>query len=227
MVVLGSHSFGQINTYLQLDGSSGYALDTDHDDLDIDTGEDFTITCWIRSADVSNYHRFIHKRMPGGGTGYELMNNLTGHIANNLENAQNVHVGSPNWSETILLDGEWHHTAMVVDAEDHTNKLYIDGIIQNNCTATHSAIGTSSFANAIDLYFGFDSNSNNYFPVRLDELRIWTSALTATEIGNDMADTLSGNELNLIAAWNFENVNDQIVPDITGNGHDAVLIGRA
>ena len=42
-----------------------------------------------------------------------------------------------------------------------------------------------------------------------------------------MADTLSGNELNLIAAWNFENVNDQIVPDITGNGHDAVLIGRA
>jgi hypothetical protein len=87
MVVLGSHSFGQINNYLQLDGSSGYALVTDHDDLDIDMVEDFTITCWIRSADVSNYHRFIHKRMPGGGTGYELMNNLTGHIANNLENA--------------------------------------------------------------------------------------------------------------------------------------------
>ena len=83
-------SYGQINSYLQLDGSSGYVIIQDHDDLDINTGEDFTITCWVRSGDVSNYHRFIHKRMPNAGTGYELMNNLTGHFANNLENVQNV-----------------------------------------------------------------------------------------------------------------------------------------
>ena len=220
-------SYGQINSYLQLDGSSGYVIVQDHDDLDINTGEDFTITCWVRSGDVSNYHRFIHKRMPNAGTGYELMNNLTGHFANNLENVQNVHVGSPNWSETILLDGNWHHTAMVVNTVDHTNKLYIDGIIQNNCTATHSAIGTTSFANAIDLYFGFDTNLNNYFPGDIDEIRFWSTALTPEELEYDMADTVSGMEPDLLASWDFENVTDQIAPDISGNGHNGSLVGGA
>ena len=82
-------SLGQIGNYLQLDGVTGYVQVLDHDDLDVNDGEDFTVTVWAQSGQSGDYPRLVHKRMENAGTGYELMANPTGRFAVNLEDTSN------------------------------------------------------------------------------------------------------------------------------------------
>jgi len=220
-------SLAQNGNYLSLDGSSGYVIVDDHHDLDIDTGEDYTITCWVRSSSITGFPRMIHKRVTGAGTGYELMADPAGNYAVNFENTGNTNVGSPAWSMTAVLDGTWHHAAMVVNTADNSNTLYIDGIVQPDCTSVNAQIGSTNFANAVDLYFGFDTFNNSYLHGCLDEIRFWSNALTSEDILDDMENVLIGSEANLIAAWDFENVVDQTVPDLSDNDHPGTLVGGA
>lgn len=220
-------SYAQQGSYLLLDGSTAYVQIPDHDDLDIHTAEDITITMWLQSEDVSAYHRIIDKR-DSDGLGYQLISEVeTGAFASACNNTDGTGQGSPAFSETVALDGEWHHVAMVVNSTEHTNKIYIDGILQDACTKTHNGIGLTSLANTVDLYLGLSPLDGAYFPGNIDELRYWSVALTAEELLIDMNDTLDGDEENLIAAWDFENASNDTIYDLTANGHNGVLNGAA
>ncbi|MDE0871763.1 MAG: exo-alpha-sialidase [Flavobacteriales bacterium] len=217
---------GQIGNYLQLDGLTGYVQVPDHEDLDVGIGEDLTITLWLRSSQFGDFPRILHKRVIGAGTGYELMANPTGNFAVNFENTQNINVGSPAWSEAVILDGNWHHLAMVVNTLDYSNKLYIDGDLATACTRIDTQIGSTDFSNNIDLYFGYDTDYNTYFHGSLDELRYWSFPMTMDEILEDMGVPLNGDEPGLIAAWDFENTTSDLVPDLTGL-HNGSIQGGA
>jgi len=219
-------AMGQIGNWLELDGLSGHVQVPDHEDLDAGIGEDLTITVWIRSSQSGDYPRIVHKRVNGASTGYELMANPTGNFAVNFENTQNNNVGSPAWSEAVILDGNWHHLAMVVDASDHSNRLYIDGALAESCTSIDSQIGSTDFSNDIDLYFGYDTEYDTYFEGAMDEVRYWSFPMTVDDIATDMGMALTGDEPGLIAAWDFESVDSGSAADVMGV-HDGSIQGGA
>jgi len=226
-VFVTSQSFAQSGTYLILDGSTGFVQIADHSDLDIDSAEDITISMWVQSDDVSKYHRIIDKR-DGDGTGYQLISEISsGAFASAANNNLGVGQGSSAFSNTAILDGLWHHIAMVHNVSNNTNKVFVDGVLQAECTKTDAGIGTSSLANSVDLYFGLSPLNNDYFPGNIDEVRYWSYAMSETDLVLDMNMVLTGSEANLLAAWDFENVLDTDVPDISGNGHQGTMNGNA
>lgn len=220
----------QSGKVLLLDGSTAYMSVADHADVDIDAGENMTITCWIQTTSVVNNGRIIAKRTAPSGSnlGYEFYSNSTGYFATNLRHSgSNV---APNTFSTVKInDNAWHHLAMVVDAAgSKTVKNYIDGVlVGTGPNGTNTFAGTETFANAVALFFGKANDNTLYWPGKIDDVRIWNKAFTAAEVQADKSAVVNGPTTNLLAAWNFENVTGTDVPDISGNNHPGTLFGNA
>ncbi len=217
--------FSQNGKHLKLDGIDDYVEVLDHNDLDLDVAEDFSITCWVKSSDVSSDNRIIDKRL-GTDAGYELISKSgSGGLLAEVDNTANQIV-SPGTGSTNISDGNWHHITYVLDKTAKTSTTYVDGVLDE--TFSHVLIGIYGSANSENLHFGTDLNNGSYYNGDIDEIRFWSSALTAGEVSTDMATAaLVGNEPNLIAAWDFENATGVSVPDISGNGHTGTLLNGA
>ncbi|MFB0923799.1 MAG: peptide-N-glycosidase F-related protein [Vicingaceae bacterium] len=223
-IVISSLS-AQNGKHLKLDGIDDYTEIIDHSDLDIDVAEDFSITCWVRSSDLSSDSRFIDKRL-AANAGYELMSKSgTGSLFADVENTVNQII-SPAAGAITISDGNWHHVAYVLNTTDKTSKTYVDGVLDQSFN--HVLISIYGCANSENLHFGTDLNNNTYYNGDLDEIRFWSAALTAGEVATDITTaSLVGNETNLIASWDFENTTGVSVPDISGNGHTGTLMNGA
>ena len=122
-------------------------------------------------------------------------------------------VTSPNSSF-----GEWHHIAGVKTATSIS--IYIDGELMDSQEIQQPG----SYSTGID-YIDIGRHrhtfeNHGYFNGFIDELRVWDRGLTAFEINSMMNMTLAGNEIGLLAYWNFD---DGTATDISGNGHDGSL----
>lgn len=78
-------------------------------------------------------------------------------------------------STTVVNDGQFHHVAFVKQGEILT--LYIDGVGEAQTTDTTSA----STANTAPVYLG-TRNGSKYFKGTIDDLRIYASALSESEV---------------------------------------------
>ena len=86
---------------------------------------------------------------------------------------------------TNVNDGQWHHFAGVYDGSNIT--LYVDGAVD----ATSTATGTIS-TNTNNLWIGGNSgNTTRFWDGWIDDVRIYDTGLTETEINNAMKDLTS------------------------------------
>lgn len=216
----------QNGKHLKLDGVNDYVEVMDHDDLDINSSEDFSITCWVRSNDLSANTRFIDKKS-GSSAGYELISKSgTGGLWASNYNTINQYNASTSAGSVNISDGNWHHIAYVLNKTDKTSITYVDGVLDQ--TFTFVLVGIYGSENGENLLFGSDINESLYYEGDLDEIRIWSSPLTAGEVTADMnTAALTGNEANLLAAWDFENCTGTNAPDISGNNHTGTLVNGA
>jgi hypothetical protein len=218
-------AFSQRGKVLSLDGTSGYMVVADKPELNINTGQGFSITCWVNTPDFLK--RIISKRVSGGGAGYEFIDNSSpgGQFGVNLRSTTLVNAGPP-FGTSNIANVSWHHLAMVVNAADSTCRIYVDGVQQQ--MSVNASIGSGSFANTVNLFFGTTASLTSFMNVQMDDIRIWSTALSANAVQSDMTTVVSGTEASLVAAWDFENVAGATVPDITtGNNHPGTLNGGA
>lgn len=219
-------SKAQHGKVLQLDGDKDYMSVADHDDLDINSGESFSITCWAKTFESADFYRIASKRSnaAGGSVGYEMITNKSGgQYGINLRSAAGTNAGPP-FGTTSITDGKWHHLALIFDAQAKTSRIYVDGVLEKSQNS--SAIGSQEFSNDVPLLFGTAIDLSVFWNGWLDEIRIWSKALTAGEVAADIPATLNGTETDLIAAWDFEDVQGDVAPDITGK-HPGQLYGDA
>ncbi len=100
-------------------------------------------------------------------------------------------------STLAINDNEWHHTAFTYDGT--TLKLYVDGTLDGTLTA----VGTIT-TNTSPLDIGYNSPLNAYpFIGKIDEVRIWNTVRTLSQIQTAMNSSLLGNEAGLIAYYHF------------------------
>ncbi|WP_461791680.1 LamG domain-containing protein [Pedobacter sp.] len=203
------------------DGTTNYITVADHNDFDIVPGENFTITCWIRTSQWKNMP--VIRKRDASNTGYELAVNTTPIFFVNMRSANGVNTGTLN-AVTNLAVNEWYHFAMVYNIADRTHKTYVNGILQY--TTTHADMGTLSFENAVDLSIGYSATQSRFLLGQLDDIRIWNKALSTTELTTDMTTKSVGNAtVNLLAAWDFEQISGNSVPDVSENGHTGTITG--
>jgi len=99
-----------------------------------------------------------------------------------------------------LADGQWHHVAATFDGT--TRKIYVDGVLKGQDNPTGHNV---PFANNLKIGTIGTPALNNVqnFNGSIDEVRIWKTARTQTEILNTMYKELTGNETGLAAYYDF------------------------
>ncbi len=223
-IVFAHCADAQSGMALSLDGVNDRMEVADHTALDIDPGESFTVSLWVKTSQSTDAYRILSKRAAGAGAGYELITqNGPGAFGVNLRSTTNTNAGPP-YGTTSITDGAWHHVAMVVDATAGTASIHVDGVQEQSVVS--AAIGAEDFANSTPLLLGTSIAQTLFMPVLLDDVRIWQNPLGTTEITADMTAVLTGSEPGLIAAWDFENVTGTTVSEITGT-HPGTLYGGA
>jgi len=218
---------GQTGKALYLDGDGDYMMVADQSDLDIESLEEMTVTCRVKCATATDFYRIISKRggTSGSAPGYEMIvKSGTGEFGINLRSTTGVNLGPP-FSVKKVCDGNWHHVAMVFSGfGGSTATIYVDG--QFDQTVSNTTAGTFDLSNATNFFVGSSSTGAFFWNGWIDDVRIRNYALFSDEISQDMITTITQGENGLVAAWNFEEVQGQTVPDLTGQ-HPGTLFGNA
>lgn len=183
-----------------------------------------TIMAWINTTQFTGaYPAMISKYLGGQACGYALA----------LDNGRftpwyyvdaNNHVEELTGAQLdglFVADGIWHHLAYAVG---ETNaQIYIDGTLMRDLhwIGTPGAVTT-----ALPLLFGrYDGGSGLPFAGQLDEVSLWSRALSETEIRAHMHHVLQGSETNLLGYWRFDESGVAAAADTSGQSRDGTLSG--
>ena len=100
-------------------------------------------------------------------------------------------------SNATITDFDWHHWAVTYDANSNTQKIYLDGVLDNTIVNVADYVG-SGFLN-----IGKSLSTDSYFNGSLDDVRIWNVARTAEQINGSKNCELQGSETGLVAYYKF------------------------
>lgn len=122
-----------------------------------------------------------------------------------------------NRSDAMVVSGvsgqEWHH--LLFTADGLTTKSYLDGV--------ERASGSFSPVYNNDLEIGVSDNAN-FFNGSVDEVRLYSRALTATE-ATEHYNSQFTNESGLLGLWHFNEGTGETAADSSGNGNNAIIYG--
>lgn len=127
-----------------------------------------------------------------------------------------------SWKEiksiTCVRPNEWTHVA--VTRKGTNAKCYINGIL----AGSSDAMSNTPQAKTDCLTIGaITINSSESFIGSLDEIRIWDTERTASEIAANYLNSLNGDESGLTGYWQLnDNANDK-----TSNGRNGTITGNA
>lgn len=179
--------------------------------LNVGDNQSLTMSLWMRSdLGPGLSYRLLAKRS-GKGVGYELhLKTNGGQFGVNLDNGVNI---NPGYGSTAICDGNWHHVAVSIDAQAQQTRIFVDGIEEG----LHSSANVgNAIENNLALTVGAASGGGLDFNGAIDEIRYWNYAMDAVAVQNDMNSRVSGQEDDLLVAWDFETSEGLKVSDLTG-----------
>ncbi|MEK7257603.1 MAG: LamG domain-containing protein, partial [Bacteroidota bacterium] len=182
--VEGSHSFSfNGSTFLRY-GVDGGFLETAYSAR--------TYSFWIKPANLTGTKILFEQ----GGT----VSGMAARLNNNLLSAA-YRVSSTQYTTgtlTFPADGAWHHVAVVFNSGTLT--CYLDGVASTNATSGNTSIPATTSNDAIggrNSTDAFASAAANYYSGKMDDVRLFYSALSSQKI-TDIRNN-SGDRLNLSA----------------------------
>lgn len=217
----GDEPVGQCGFYLEFDGNDDYVNVPDHSDLDIT--QELTVAVWIRPEKIpsSGLMTILSK-----DENYEFHVNSSGRINWWWRNSSNQ-TREFNSSDTVTIN-EWVHVAIVYSKSAGTQTIYLDGVASGSTSYSEDLMNNSD-----DLQIGNDQNfSGRYFQGDIDEVHVFNSALTQTDIQQLMTTSASFCGLDdALASYIFdgESWNGTLgeVSDGSGNGANATAVNGA
>ena len=165
---------------LQFDGTNDLVTIADSASLDLTSGA--TIEAWVYPTSVSGTRTAVLKEI-SGNLAYALYANDS---ANRGRGSVRINSVTRSSASTATLPlNTWTHIAMTYDGS--TLRFFRNGS-QNSSLAVTGLITTSSSP----LRLGGSQVFGQYFAGRLDDVRIYNRALSATEIQTDQATAVPG-----------------------------------
>ncbi|MFN5459348.1 MAG: LamG domain-containing protein [Bacteroidota bacterium] len=196
---------GNVNCAYSLDGISNYISVISSPPLNLNSS--FTISAWVYKNNNLPMAFVSKARLSNNTYSYHLSTGQSGStlmsIAINNDpptggcNNCNIYCGSNN-GDTL----SWIHTVGTWDGT--TLNFYANGLLTSSCNGTLGSTGTL-ISNNFDLLFGKFPDNVSYHNGKLDDIGIWTRALTQQEITNlyngsvttGLNNDFQNNELNI------------------------------
>ncbi len=178
--------FGQVNM-LNFDGTNDFVDCGNNAPVVISTG---TIEAWIKTSDAgSDYRGIVVKQW---AYGIFLLDNVFAVF-------QWSYGGAFYSSGINLADNRWHHVAFSFNSDVTDGSfMYIDGVLTNTFTYTplHQDVGLAIGKGTID------TDLQNFLG-SIDEVRVWNTVRSQSQLQSNMYSELAGTESGLVAYYNF------------------------
>ena len=163
---------GRIGGAVKLDGIDDFIKIEDY--KGVPGGQSRTTCAWIKTSQTLGDIITWGDSIAAGGK-WAMRNGPSGVL--------DVQVGGGKISgSSLLTDGAWHHVAAVLDNDGSPNlteiKLYVDGV-EEAVPGTSVAINT---VYSVRVKIGVFGSTANYFNGWLDDVRIYSRALSEAEI---------------------------------------------
>ncbi|MFT6982436.1 MAG: hypothetical protein ACJAUD_001203 [Crocinitomicaceae bacterium] len=134
--------------------------------------------------------------------------------------------GGAVYGTTLVDDDEWHHVACVFSGTDVADVLlYVDGQLETIASTLTEPVLTNTAA-GINMRVSRGTNER-YFDGIIDEVRVWSSALTQAEIQDWMYRTLDASHpsyANLEVYYPMNEGTGSAIADVTSNANDASVM---
>ncbi len=203
---------------LNLDGTNDKVTIADNNALDLTTN--YTIEAWIKPTAFNWLGGIVSKYHVNSSNGYILRLNGTG-------DNSGISFDEMSTSNGVLSLNKWQHIAAVNN--NGTRKVYINGVEQ---TITGTPLTTVANSDPVIIGQDFSAGASRFFNGNIDEVRIWNTARSASEISTNMNVALAGNETGLVAYYNFDqgiangnNASITTLKNNTSNTLDGVISG--
>ena len=207
---------------LNFNGSNNYVSATGYN---VGTSN-FTLEAWINPTTYTQSGILCQ-----GGYSYALGFlfdfNAQGQGSLRLETGLGGSGGGTVYANGVITLNKWQHVAVSVTrgaAGTSLTKLYVNGLLVASGDIAANNIGNTT------LNIGRITNTGNYFPGKIDEVRIWNTARTQSDIQNNMYNIISPSSTGLVAYYNFDtgiasgsNAGFTTLTDQTSNHHDGTL----
>jgi sialidase-1 len=214
---------------LELDGVNRYMTIPHHTDFNFSTSEEFSVTLWLYVNNYKTNARIVAKRGVTSAvdkSGYELWgtNSSANFFALNTPLQSGTNLFS-KWGTVAGSTGSWIHLAFVVSRVGGTTVVYQyqNGQLARSSQVDNINMNSYAVSNAFDVYVGNGQYTAAYLNAKIDNLRFWKKGLTAAEVEADKSTSVNASTAGLVAAYDFETVDNGVVADIAGK-HPATLV---
>ncbi len=197
--VLTTDRFGNANSAYFFDGVDDYIFNASPTSLD---NQDHTVAAWVQSK-KAGFQGIAGLIGGAGNNGYYLNINSAGNYA--MLEGNGTTWGYAVSNDVYQNDNQWHF--VVSTRTGGIAKIYVDGILQDGSTAE-----TMSCA-ACELVIGYSTSASQYFGGSLDDIRIYSRALSDSEIKG------------LYSEGGYSPPAEITVSDVYGNNYSGVVIG--
>ncbi len=194
-----------------LQSSTAQPLFAQLPELALGSADGFTIQAWFTSSDLSVSNQrivdFGEAENAGG-------NNISLFLAGG---ALTLGLGGSTYASTTTRPSNtWSHVSAVVSGS--TAELYVNGTLSDTFTLDAPVADFTRESN----WWGRSNNAADpAWQGQQDELRIWSRALSATEIAANYNLSLQGSPPGLLAYYKADETSGSTLVDAAGNGNDA------
>lgn len=162
--------FNQPNAAVSADGTTNYML-CNSPSFSLGANSSFSVSVWIQKPTASYGVCLMHGTTAAGNFIWNIQTGSSGVIQFGANKQQSAWI----WTQTIYSLNAWEHYVGVFD--NGAMSLYKNGILESSNLFTH----TSVFQAILPLYLG-RGVSGAYFTGKIDDVGIWTRALSTQEI---------------------------------------------
>lgn len=177
---------------LKFDGTDDYVLLQDSTLFDFGTGN-FTVETWFKTTNSTN-SQCLFNNFNGSTAAYFVLFVQAGQIRAAVASST-YEISTP----TLIENDRWYHVAMVRSGDRVT--IYVNGVVQATTTGFLSRNASSTGP----ILLGKQGSTNaSLLSGEMDEVRIWNTTRSTSQLADNFQITLSGNETGLLAYYRFD-----------------------
>ncbi|MBI5492006.1 MAG: LamG domain-containing protein [Deltaproteobacteria bacterium] len=155
-------------------GNSQYLTITDAAQVGLDITGPITISAWVKPGNNSIQKYYVSKHGASGNYGYTIGQNASNKFTFSLSSDGTALTTVT--ANTAFTTGNWYHVVGVYDGTDM--RIYVNNVL--DCTPVACTSGIVN--NSQGLYLGSTSVPNTYMTGGVDDVAVWSRALSATEV---------------------------------------------
>ncbi len=204
---------GELSAYgncLDFDGSNDYVNCGTYSALR--QSNYITLECWVYVNSVGSWEGVVTYLEDSGGNenGYGFFF-YNGYLTWWLQRLGGTTDSYSSYPHTTLSTNTWTHIAGTYNSSTGMMYLYKNGALVDSYSKGAGTIRWETIPNFFTIGAYKDDDENYYFDGRIDDVRLWSDDLTATEIQDRMYGELPSTGGNLIGYWKMNETSGSYV----------------